>query len=215
MPGSHNNANPLLGPLGNNGGPTLTMVLLPGSPAIDAASATTTTPTDQRGLPRPYGSASDIGAFEFYPSYSIQGLVRGSQSANPVTVSAGIFSGTTDSSGNYVINGLTNGSYSVTPSAFGFIFIPASQMISVGPSASNVNFAAYPLNMLTVESYTNGALHLAFAGTNGQIEVIQVSSTLSNWAPILTNIVGANGIFEFTITNGPGQPIQFFRARGQ
>ena len=30
--------NPLLAPLGNNGGPTQTMALLPGSPAIDAGS---------------------------------------------------------------------------------------------------------------------------------------------------------------------------------
>lgn len=212
MPGSHNTVNPLLGPLGNYGGPTLTLPLLPGSPAIDAASGTSSTPTDQRGLPRAYGSASDIGAFEYYPSFSIQGMVRGSQPANPVTVSAGIFSGTTDPSGNYVINGLTNGSYTVIPSATGLIFIPASQIVSVGPSASNVNFAAYPLNTLTLESYTNLVLRIAFAGTNGQIEVIQASSTLSNWTPILTNTVGANGIFEFVITNSPGQHVQFYRA---
>src|SRR5205085_4864186 len=31
--------NPLLGPLANNGGPTQTMALLPGSPAINAGSA--------------------------------------------------------------------------------------------------------------------------------------------------------------------------------
>src|ERR1039458_9110414 len=32
--GSRTNINPMLGPLVNNGGPTLTMALLPGSPAI-------------------------------------------------------------------------------------------------------------------------------------------------------------------------------------
>ncbi len=212
MPGSHNNVNPLLGPLANNGGPTLTVALLPGSPAIDAASSASSTPTDQRGLPRPYGSASDIGAFEYYPSYTIQGMVRGLPPAGSATVSAGIFSGTTDSSGNYMLNSLTNGIYTVIPSMTGFVFVPASQNVSVGPSASNVNFSAYQLNALTVESYANGILHLAFAGTNGQVEVVQSTSTLSNWSPILTNTVGANGIFEFTITNGPGQPMQFFRA---
>jgi len=38
---SHNliNPNPGLGPLTNNGGPTLTMALLPGSAAIDAADS--------------------------------------------------------------------------------------------------------------------------------------------------------------------------------
>jgi hypothetical protein len=55
---------PLLGPLSDNGGPTSTMALLPGSPAIDAGTLTCS-PTDQRGITRPQGSACDIGAFEY------------------------------------------------------------------------------------------------------------------------------------------------------
>ena len=46
---------PLLGPLQNNGGPTQTMALLPGSPAIDAGSnylVPSGITTDQRGDPR-------------------------------------------------------------------------------------------------------------------------------------------------------------------
>ncbi len=53
---------PLLGPLADNGGPTETHALLPGSPAIDAGNTTLT--ADQRGEPRPFGLADDIGAFE-------------------------------------------------------------------------------------------------------------------------------------------------------
>jgi hypothetical protein len=56
---------PKLGPLANNGGPTLTMALLPGSPAIDAGDTAAAPPTDQRGFPRPAGLAADIGAFEY------------------------------------------------------------------------------------------------------------------------------------------------------
>jgi hypothetical protein len=63
--------NPLLGPLANNGGPTQTMALLPGSPAIDhgGTHATGCPATDQRGLPRPDAADGpegqcDIGAFE-------------------------------------------------------------------------------------------------------------------------------------------------------
>ncbi len=77
----------LLGPLADNGGPTLTHELLAGSPAIDAGTSLGLT-TDQRGMPRPVqvlepttetpvlptaqaskvnpngGDGADIGAFE-------------------------------------------------------------------------------------------------------------------------------------------------------
>jgi hypothetical protein len=58
---------PLLAPLQHNGGPTETMALRPGSPAIDQVPKTGAgcTPTDQRGVPRPQGPACDIGAYEF------------------------------------------------------------------------------------------------------------------------------------------------------
>ncbi|QDV39134.1 choice-of-anchor Q domain-containing protein [Tautonia plasticadhaerens] len=55
---------PLLAPLGAYGGPTPTHALLPGSPAIDAAIPVAGVAADQRGVPRPQGSAPDIGAFE-------------------------------------------------------------------------------------------------------------------------------------------------------
>jgi hypothetical protein len=63
--GSVTNTDPKLGPLADNGGPTLTMALLPGSPAIDAGSAIGAPATDQRGVPRPQGAGVDIGAFEY------------------------------------------------------------------------------------------------------------------------------------------------------
>jgi len=62
--GSLPGVNPLLGPLANNGGPTDTRALLPGSPAIDAGDNATCEPTDQRGVTRPQGPACDIGAYE-------------------------------------------------------------------------------------------------------------------------------------------------------
>ncbi len=54
----------VLGPLGNYGGPTQTMPLLPGSPAIGAGSAIAGVTTDERGASRPTSGAADIGAFE-------------------------------------------------------------------------------------------------------------------------------------------------------
>lgn len=59
------NVNPLLGTLALHGGPTQLYDLLPGSPAIDAASQCP--PFDQRGAPRPQGAACDSGSYEFVP----------------------------------------------------------------------------------------------------------------------------------------------------
>ncbi len=64
-PGSRNLTDPLLGPLADNGGPTPSMALVPGSPAIDAGESTAAPSWDQRGFPRPVGVAADIGAYEY------------------------------------------------------------------------------------------------------------------------------------------------------
>jgi hypothetical protein len=60
------NVDPRLGPLQNNGGPTPTMALLPGSPAINAGDNTGAPAFDQRGpgFPRIFGGTIDVGAFE-------------------------------------------------------------------------------------------------------------------------------------------------------
>ena len=57
--------NPELLPLQNNGGPTFTLALLPESPAIDTGSNSANLTTDQRGEVRVYGSAPDVGAYEY------------------------------------------------------------------------------------------------------------------------------------------------------
>ena len=76
---------PMLGPLANNGGPTMTHALMPGSPAIDRGKRFGQT-TDQRGQARPHdfasianaadGDGSDIGAFEVEaaPRLNLQAL---------------------------------------------------------------------------------------------------------------------------------------------
>jgi hypothetical protein len=54
-----------LGPLQDNGGPTETHALLPGSVAIDVIPADMCeVDEDQRGIERPQGDACDVGAFE-------------------------------------------------------------------------------------------------------------------------------------------------------
>src|SRR5262249_17028932 len=60
--GDLTDTNPLLGPLADNGGPTETMALLPGSPAINHGDNHGCPAADQRGFFRVAGC--DIGAFE-------------------------------------------------------------------------------------------------------------------------------------------------------
>ncbi|MCI0742561.1 MAG: hypothetical protein L0Y72_26305 [Gemmataceae bacterium] len=57
-------ADPQLSPLVDHGGPTRVHALLPGSPALNVGPASNGSNIDQRGLPRLFGSAVDIGAYE-------------------------------------------------------------------------------------------------------------------------------------------------------
>lgn len=61
--GSQNNTDPMLDVLANNGGPTPTMALLSGSPALDIIPSGFPA-TDQRGVLRPQGPRADAGAYE-------------------------------------------------------------------------------------------------------------------------------------------------------
>jgi len=67
-PGDQLFTNPMLGPLQDNGGPTLTHALLPGSPAANAGNPNFTPPPlfDQRGpgFDRVVNPRIDVGAFE-------------------------------------------------------------------------------------------------------------------------------------------------------
>jgi len=73
--GDLNNTDPMLGPLQYNGGPTQTMALPSGSPAVDAGNPNGCTDglghllkTDQRGKPRPDAedtAGCDMGAYEY------------------------------------------------------------------------------------------------------------------------------------------------------
>jgi hypothetical protein len=55
---------PLLRPVIDNGGQTLTAALGRGRPAIDIGDPAFCPPTDQRGFKRPVGAGCDLGAYE-------------------------------------------------------------------------------------------------------------------------------------------------------
>jgi len=165
--GSANNSmsstDALLGPLQNNGGPTFTMAILPGSPAIDAGSAFGLT-TDQRGLTRPInhasvpnaGDGSDIGAFEMQvptaASASISGRVTTAHGTGikGVIVTVQGMSGTsrvayTNTLGYYRIEGLAAGEmFVVSVNARRQEFAAPTQVVNLFDSVEGLNFRALP-----------------------------------------------------------------------
>jgi hypothetical protein len=124
--------NPHLGPLADNGGPTQTLALLPGSAAIDAAGSTLPTDpvthqqltTDQRGTPfsRLVDGAVDIGAFEFSPAiilvaaptvtYGQDGLVTVAVNLPNATGALSLFvDGSSTAAGTHTLTAADKGSF--------------------------------------------------------------------------------------------------------
>jgi hypothetical protein len=200
---------PLLGPLADYGGPTPTMPLLAGSPAIDAGPATGCLPTDQRGRTRPYGPACDIGAFESSPPYVIRGTFSGSTLNEPLTLLTSPGNALTAQNGPYSVEGLSPNTYTLTPSNADFYFVPTNCLVTVGPDQVYVNFKGYRHNALSLEGVSNGVLHLIYAGTNGDSVRTLVSSDLADWTAIFTNRVPVTNLFD--IFDETSQPQRFYR----
>ena len=82
------NQDPTLGSLANNGGPTQTMALPAGSPAVDAAVLANCPSTDQRGVarPQPAGGACDIGAFELVQTIPVAVDIKPGETPNVISL---------------------------------------------------------------------------------------------------------------------------------
>ena len=79
------------------------------------------------------------------PTYSISGTVSGAVLGGVTMALSGTSTGstTTDPSGNYSFTGLSNGSYTVTPSKTGYTFTPANQAATVNnANVPSINFTA-------------------------------------------------------------------------
>jgi hypothetical protein len=89
---------PMLASLANNGGPTQTMALLPGSPAIDAGDNTDAPEWDQRGpgFPRIVNGRIDIGAYEVQATAPTPHARRGSPGSPDPPVTSSVRRGSPD-----------------------------------------------------------------------------------------------------------------------
>ena len=170
--------NPLLAPLGNYGGPTQTVALLPGSPAINAGTNGPGIPTtDQRGLGRV--GAVDIGAFEsqgftltVVAGSSPQTSNIGTAFANPLAVSVTANNPVEPVNGGvvtFVANAAANGA-----TAF---FLPASSAVIAGGQAA---VTAAPNNM-------DGSY--------------QVTASASGSSPVTFNLTNTGPVFAHLIVN--------------
>ena len=105
-------ADPKLGPLQDNGGPTQTMALLAGSPAIDKGDNTlvpidpsTGLPvtTDQRGFTRVVNGTVDIGAFEDQVVVTTPADAQATTAGSVATVGLGSFADSAINAGNSTV----------------------------------------------------------------------------------------------------------------
>ncbi|MDB6068075.1 MAG: Cna domain protein [Pedosphaera sp.] len=214
---SFNNKNPLvIVPPAANGGPTLTIALNSNSPARDAIVDDSAPSFDQRGAPRPVGSGSDIGAFEFGSSttnFSVSGKVTiGTNAFSGVTVLVGSSSTQTDTNGNYSIL-LPTGTYSITPQPAGY-YNPSSVTVTLSNAMAGKNFNATNAgaSLTTSTNATNHSLvQLSFSGIPNFKYRVQSSTNLVNWLDMVTNTAGTNGIFSYT-NSTTNFSRKFFRA---
>ncbi|HKX60546.1 MAG TPA: choice-of-anchor Q domain-containing protein [Verrucomicrobiae bacterium] len=196
--GSLNDTDPKLGPLAEYGGPTPTMALLEGSPALDTADATACPTVDQRGRTRPFGEGCDIGAFESSPPYTIVGYISGwvDPSAD-IHVQVDDASLPLGSENNYILADLAPGSYEITPTSPTAVFIQSNAVVTLGPDRL-VNFHSYRSNAVTLEmNVAPGTNRVVVAGEAGRAYRLLGTSDLPAWIPVKTNVMPASGIFDY------------------
>jgi hypothetical protein len=154
----------LLAPLGNYGGPTLTMPLLPGSPAIGAGTTAGAPATDQRGEPR--AGHVDIGAFQSQgftlapvAGSTPQSATAGASFTNPLAVTV---------AANNPVEPVTGGvvSFAVTPVGGAWATLSAATATIKDGAASVTATANATMGQYGVTAITSGGASTGFDLTN-------------------------------------------------
>ena len=143
--------NPGLGPLQDNGGPTYTMALLPGSPAINRGDFSLLPggfTTDQRGpgFPRVVGSTVDIGAFEAGTPAAIVAAVA-SPNADATDGAGAVIVVTVQFSQPVLVTGtpavlLNSGGVPTFTSGSGTAALSFTYAVTVGENSAHLDYAA-------------------------------------------------------------------------
>lgn len=225
--------NPRLGALGDYGGSTSTVPLLPCSSALDAGNDATCLPTDQRGVTRPKGTHCDIGAFEvadrvitvdddytaetvgwnIHAFSSLQAGLNAVAGGGSVIVNAGVYpeSATLNQNAAVTLTGdvVITGSLTLLQGAFN---VGANTLTLGGDLTSNWGVLAADAGALTLAGNapqtlasvgTLTLLHLTIANTSGLTPAVKLKTDAVVHGA-LTLQSGALGIYAETFTlNGP------------
>ncbi len=122
----------------------------------------------------------------------------------------------TGSLGTYSIPGLTNGSYTVTPSKAGFRYTPAQQTVSLGGSKLSVNFSATPVFTISGKVSLNGQglpqVVISYSGPENGSATTGVDGTYSLPGLLAGSYQLSAALAEYTFSSvpnvsvGPNQP---------
>jgi len=202
-----NPINPLLAPIGNYGGPTPTMALLPGSPAINAGSnslaSSSGLTTDQRGpsFNRVVGAAVDIGAFESR-GFTISAFSGTPQSATILTAFASPLVASITGVGVEPVNG---GVIRFTAPGSG-----ASAALTGGSATANITIAGGQASTNATANGIGGAYNVTASATGASSASFALTNSKAATSTTVTSSVNPSDLnqsvtFTATVT-GPVTP---------
>jgi hypothetical protein len=107
----------------------------------------------------------------------------------------------------------------VTVTNTGLVVVRASQpgdgVYALAPPVDQSFVVAAGNNLITeYQRLPNGKFWLVFAGDFGRPYVVESSTNLTQWTPLVTNLVDSLGNLEFTDSSATNQPWRFYRVKG-
>jgi hypothetical protein len=155
--------------------------------------------------------AASAGTYQAtYGVFSISGTISGTGGNSATVTLSGAASGavTTTTSGTYIFTGLSNGSYTVTPSKAGFGFTPASRNITVNnANVGSVNFSSAALAPVVQLSPTSVAFGSISVGTPSNAWTVTLSNIGTAGLTITSISMAGFNPGDFTQTNNCGSSL--------